>query len=141
MPISDRDKKYMKITKRLAISNNKNITRGKLAACLVIQNDLISIGQNSGKTHPIQKKFSKNAHSIFMHAEINCIINALRVVDEDDLQRATLYVHRVKRKSKTDHNWYDGLAEPCIGCKQAIEYYRIKKVVYSTNDDGVYKCL
>lgn len=139
--ITTRDKKYMQLAKRLAISNDKNVNRGKLAACIVIQNELISIGQNSGKTHPIQKKFSKNTHSIFMHAEINCIVNALRVVNESDLEKATMYVHRVKRRSKTDLNWYDGLAEPCIGCKQAISHYGIKKVIYSTNEDGIYQWL
>ena len=110
----------------------------KLAASLVIRNEIISIGYNSYKTHPLQKRFSKNIEAIFKHAEVDCIINALRHVDPSDLERSTLYVHRVKKLTKDHDYWSDGYSEPCCGCKQAINHFKIKKVVYSTEEDGSY---
>lgn len=129
-----RDEKYMAFVRRLAIDNKM---KTKLAACLVIRNEVISVGYNSDKSHPLQKRFGKNSESIFKHAEIDCIVNALRHVDEEDLKFATLYVYRVKRKSKGDNNWIDGMAEPCPGCQKAIEHFGIKKTVYSTDHEGL----
>lgn len=137
MAITNRDKRYMAFTRRLAISNSQN--RAKLAAALVIRNDIISIGQNSTtKSHPIQKRFGRNTESIFLHAEINCIINAIRNVDAEELSKATLYVYRVKKLDKDSKYWSDGISEPCTGCKQAIEHFRIKRVVYSTEENDIY---
>ena len=136
--INSRDNKFMAFTRRMAIQNSNSLNRAKLAASLVIRNEIISIGYNSYKTHPLQKRFSKNIEAIFKHAEVDCIINALRHVDPSDLERSTLYVHRVKKLTKDHDYWSDGYSEPCCGCKQAINHFKIKKVVYSTEEDGSY---
>ena len=139
--MNSRDEKFMAFTRRMAIQNSNSLNRAKLAASLVIRNEIISIGYNSYKTHPLQKRFSKNIEAIFKHAEVDCIINALRHVDSNDLERATLYVYRVKKLSKDHIEWSDGYSEPCCGCKQAIEHFKIKKVVYSTDEDYNYEIL
>jgi deoxycytidylate deaminase len=130
-----RDQKYMALTRRLAINNPMKI---KLAACLVIRNEVISVGLNSEKSHPMQKRFGKNSESIFKHAEVDAILGALRHIDSDLLKRSTLYVFRVKKKNKGDMTLVDGMAEPCSGCKKAIEHFGIKKVVYSTDNPDMY---
>lgn len=130
-----RDRKYMDFVRRLATSNNMKM---KLAACLVIRNEIISVGFNSDKSHPLQKRFSKNTEAIFKHAEVDCIIKALKIVDEEDLKDATLYVHRVKKQNKGDANWVTGMAEPCPGCAKAIEHFGIKRTVYSTDEEGLW---
>lgn len=130
-----RDQKYMALARRLAINNPMKM---KLAACLVIRNEVISVGYNSDKSHPMQKRFGKNSESIFKHAEVDAIVGALKHIDEDLLKRSTLYVFRVKRKNKGDLTWVDGLAEPCPGCKRAIEHFGIKKVLYSTDSPELY---
>lgn len=137
--LTNRDEKYMAFTRRMAISNQYTLNRAKLAACLVIRNEIISVGFNSYKTHPLQKKFAKNIEAIFKHAEVDCIINALRHVEQEELAKATLYVYRVKKLTKDNNFWSDGYAEPCIGCKSAIEYFKIKKAVFSTEEDYKYK--
>lgn len=134
--ITDRDKKYMAFTRRMAIQNSNSQNRAKLAASLVIRNEIISVGYNSYKTHPLQKRFSKNIEAIFKHAEVDCIINALRYVDYDDFSKSTLYVYRVKKLTKDHVDWSDGYSEPCCGCKQAIDHFKIKKVVFSTEEDN-----
>lgn len=139
--INFRDEKYMAFTRRMAIQNNNSQNRAKLAASLVIRNEIISVGYNSYKTHPLQKRFSKNIEAIFKHAEVDCIINALRHVEPEDLEKATLYVHRVKKLTKDHKYWSDGYSEPCCGCKQAIEHFKIKRVVYSTDEDNNYSMM
>jgi deoxycytidylate deaminase len=136
--INYRDEKYMAFTRRMAIQNSNSQNRAKLAASLVIRNEIISIGYNSYKSHPLQKRFSKNIEAIFKHAEVDCIINALRCVSTEDLEKATLYVYRIKRLTKESTFWSDGYSEPCCGCKQAINHFKIKKVVYSTEEDDKY---
>lgn len=133
--MSSRDKKYMDFVRRLATSNNMKI---KLAACLVIRNEIISVGYNSDKSHPLQKRFSKNSEAIFKHAEVDCIIKALKIIDEEDLKYATLYVYRVKKQNKGDAHWVSGLAEPCPGCHKAIEHFDIKRTVFSIDQEGCY---
>lgn len=133
--MNSRDLKYMAFVRRLAINNNM---RMKLAACLVLRNEVISVGFNSDKSHPLQKRFSKNNDAIFKHAEVDCIIKALRIVEQEDLKDATLYVYRVKKTNKGDVNWVSGLAEPCSGCSKAIEHFGIKKTVFSTDEEGMF---
>ena len=133
--MSSRDKKYMDFVRRLATSNNMKM---KLAACLVLRNEVISVGFNSDKSHPLQKRFAKNTDAIFKHAEVDCIIKALKIVDEDDLKNATLYVYRVKKQNKGDTGWVSGLAEPCPGCQKAIEHFGIKRTVFSLEDEKTY---
>ena len=78
--------------------------------------------------------------AIFKHAEVDCIIKALKIVDEEDLKDATLYVHRVKKLNKGDTNWVNGLSEPCPGCQKAIEHFGIKRTVFSLDEENVYGC-
>lgn len=125
----------MEFVRRLAIANRM---KTKLAACLVLRNEIISVGYNSDKSHPMQKRFGKNAESIFKHAEIDCIVNALKHTNAEELQRATLYVFRVKKKNKGDINWVDGIAEPCCGCSKAIEHFGIKRTIFSTDEQDKY---
>lgn len=136
--INSRDEKYMSFTRRMAIDNHNSQNRAKLAASLVLRNEVISVGYNSYKSHPMQKRFSKNIEAIFKHAEVDCIVKALRHVNSEELEKATLYVYRVKKFSKDSRFMCDGYSEPCCGCKQAISHFKIKKVVYSTEEDNNY---
>ena len=138
--ILNRDMKIMNFTRRLAIDNPGVNKRMKLAASLVIKRDVISVGVNVMRSHPIQKKFGKNDEAIYLHAEINAIVNSLNHVDKDDLRKADLYVYRVK-KDPTDpkrKHWVDGLSCPCEGCMSAIDAFKIKRVVYSTDSNLEY---
>lgn len=133
--ILTRDYKIMQFVKHLAIDNPGVNNRMKLAAAVVIKRDIISVGVNVMRSHPIQKKFGKNDASIYLHAEINAIINSLNHVDKEDLNRASLYVFRVKKDSndpKRKH-WVDGLSCPCEGCMSAIDAFKIKRVIHSTD--------
>ena len=107
----------------------------RVAAMIVYQNKVISVGTCSKKSHPLQKKFGKNEEAIFLHAEIAAIAKSLNYISLDELAKSTLYILRLRRKSRKDDTFLRALAKPCDGCSGAIKSFRIQKVYY-TNDEG-----
>ena len=126
-----RDREIIQYLYRLAYDHETTLNNGaKICAAVQIKNQLISIGFNQGKTHPLQARFGRNADSIFLHAEISAIKNALNHIHADDLIGATLFVARAKRNKARD--W--GLAKPCEGCTEAINFFGISTVNYTTDN-------
>jgi tRNA(Arg) A34 adenosine deaminase TadA len=113
---------------------NPNPTE-KFAAAVVWNNKIISIGMNSMKSHPLQAKYSKNEHAIFLHSEIDAIKNALREIDVDDFSKCDLYITRVKKEKPFTKKFVWGLAKPCAGCERAIAAFGLKRTIY-TCDEG-----
>jgi len=120
---------------------NDEYPRAKMAAALVKGNKIISIGINRMKTDPLQAKFGKNKESIFLHAEIHAIKNALRNYSVEEIRNSNLYIVRVKKISTHDHSFTWGMAKPCAGCQLAIDEFDIKNVVYSTDQNGKYEII
>jgi len=139
--ILNRDLKIMQFTRRAAIDNPGVNNRMKLAASIVIKRDVISVGTNVMRSHPVQKKYGKNSDSIYLHAEINAIVNSLNHVDRENLRKSDLYVYRVKKdmNDPARKHWVDGLSCPCEGCMSAIDAFKIKRVVYSTDTNNEYE--
>jgi deoxycytidylate deaminase len=127
--------KYIDLLSKIAISVEP-VRQARIAACLVYRNEIISFGINQMKTHPFQAQFGKNKDSIFLHAETDCIKNALREIDVDELARCTLYICRMKYQSHEKKKFVYGLAKPCTGCERAIATFNIKSVYYTLNDKG-----
>jgi tRNA(Arg) A34 adenosine deaminase TadA len=105
-----------------------------MSAVIVIKNKIVGLGFNQMKTHPFQAKFSKNKDSVYIHAEIHAIKNALRSIDVDDLRYADLYVTRVM-----NGNSKRGMSKPCEGCVGAIVEFGIKRVYYTDSEGKVLK--
>lgn len=101
----------------------------RVGAILTYKNTIVSFGSNSYKSHPLQKKYGKNANSIYLHAEIDAIRNALRVFD--DLSRCKLWICRAKRSSQFGP-MVRAMSRPCSGCQKALEAFGLKQVVYTT---------
>lgn len=107
----------------------KPVANARLFAAICIRNKIISVGCNKDKTHPLQLKFGKNPFSIFLHAELDAIKNSLKRINVLDLKKSTLFICRIKM----DNSW--GLAKPCKGCQEAMSFFRIPHVTYSTGID------
>lgn len=108
----------------------------RIAAGLVYKNEFISFGTNKYKTHPFQAKFGNTELSIYLHAEIDAIINASKRVAPDIIAKSTMYVSRMKWTDSKKRIMTQGLACPCEGCQKAIVAFDIKKVFFSENFDG-----
>ena len=120
---------------------------GRVAAAVVYKNKVVSFGHSHLKSHPFQKTYSKNRHSVFFHAETHAIKNSLRIIDVDTLKKCDLYVVRAKINPPPKRKkWTFGLSKPCSGCQKCIDNFELKNVYYSddsfvmkkTNSDFVY---
>ena len=115
---------------RLAIETEGVRGRIKLSAGVVYRKHLIATGVNSYKSHPMMLQWGKNSDSIFLHAEVDAIKNALRVITQEQLAKCDLYVVRVKKDKRGRYIY--GLAKPCEGCSRAVATFNIRNVYYTS---------
>lgn len=121
--------KYVEIALKIAQANDN--FRIKHSAIIVYRNRIVGVGINSMKSDPLQARYSKNCHAIWIHAEIAAIKNALKVVTVDQLRKATIYIARYREDFATQ-----GLSKPCIGCQRAIVAFGIGQIVYTCDSIG-----
>lgn len=117
-----------------AVSKSSDYRKIKIGCVIAERSEIISIGVNRIKSHPLQKrlnckyystKFSKG--TLFrhgLHAELHAILNA----GDRDLSGARIYIYR------EDHNGNMALCRPCPACMEAIRKKGIRKVYYTTPD-------
>lgn len=130
------DTKFIDILCKMAV-DVQPVANARIASAIVLKNNIISFGINQRKTHPFQARFGRNSESIYMHAEISAIHNALKRIDVSEISKSTLYIARMKKRkfSEKTFNWVTGNVCPCEGCMRAIVEFGIKRVVY-TGEDG-----
>ena len=136
--------KVMETLAKIAEDLDKNINRSgaRLASAIIYKNQIISYGVNQNKSHPFHSQFSESDDAIYLHAETDAIKNALKRIPESELEKASLYVCRVKYDSNgrgKKITW--GLAKPCIGCQRAIATFGIRDVIYSNEGIGNFQAL
>lgn len=119
---------------RLAIEAPGVQDRFKLSAGVVYKRKLIATGVNSYKTHPLMLGPGYRRGQIHLHAEVDAIKNALRLVTQDDLTKCDLYIVRVKRPDIHSKHWVHGLAKPCEGCQMTIATFGLRNVLYTTDE-------
>ena len=125
--------KYINVLSKIA-SDLSPVKSARLAACVVLQNDIVSFGVNEMKSHPFQARYGKNKDAVFLHAETSAIKNALKYISLHDLERCTLYISRVKFDDATKTKLIFGTAKPCPGCFRCINTFNIKKVYYTLDN-------
>lgn len=105
----------------------------RIAAAIVYKNELISVGVCSYKSHPLQKYYGRNSHSIYLHAEVDALIKARSRIGERgiSLKKCTLYIARVKKSYANATDFIPGLAKPCEGCMKAIHEAGLINIVYT----------
>lgn len=131
-----RHTKFINSLSKIALTV-KSIQSARIAAGIVYKNELIATGYNVKKSHPFHAKFSKNEESIYFHAETLAINNALKILNEKELENAHLYICRVKYTSSNKNSFEFGLCKPCSGCIKAIDKFKFKKVIYTLDGNGV----
>lgn len=109
--------------------------RVRMAAGVVYRKHLIATGVNRMKTHPLMMGEGYRKDQLFMHAEVDAIRNALRMISPKQLSQCELHIVRVKRPHNGSKKWVHGLAKPCPGCARTIASFDIEKV-YWTGDES-----
>lgn len=132
--IDDRDIRIMN-TLRVVVEDVPPVTGTRMAAAVAIRGTVLSIGNNQLRTHPFAARFGKNSDALFWHAETKAIHSFIRKHHPDDLQKATMYVMRIKRPHGNNRKWIMGMARPCKGCLSCIQDFGIPRMIYSNADD------
>lgn len=134
---SRQDYQYFKKAKE--ISKNSDFNKIHIGCIAVYQGNIIGVGYNSNKTHPVQKYYNKYRNTRIycgylapkLHAEISCL-NTIRFMDIN-FSKVKLYIYR----SRKDQEY--GLSRPCPSCMAAIKDLGIKHIYYTTNDGFAYE--
>lgn len=105
----------------------------QILACLTSKDGKIIYGLNSRKSHPMQKRFALNEFKIFMHAEIHCLVQAVRCKNFS-IPGSTIEVFRW---SKVSHS--PQLSFPCDGCFKALKESKVESVTYFDEEGFVRK--
>ena len=127
--LSNTDYKYFQKAHQIAtISDYKKTHVGCVAVYL---GQVIGLGCNCNKTHPIQKKYNryrKPSDSMLpkLHAEISCL-NQIKHLDIN-FSKVKLYIYRIRKDQPF------GMARPCPSCMAAIRDLGIRNIYYTTND-------
>lgn len=125
-----KDNYYLNLLAKIARAANNSPLRSRHAAAIILRNEVVSIGLNQKKSHPLQREFATTQHNIYLHAEIAAINNATKNRSFLDLSKALLYVVRIRTETEF------GYSEPCKGCVKAAMDFGIKKIIYSINGNG-----
>ena len=125
---TNKDKRFFEIAR--LISHTSEYKRIKIGAVVVKKNKIISVGVNSYKTHPIQKKYNRFRFDIedtnhTLHAEIQALVNIPYGTELNDL---TIYIYRESRKGRL------AKSRPCPSCMKLIKDIGIKKICYTTDE-------
>lgn len=131
-----KDLKYIEMLDKLA-QTIEPVGAARIASCLVYKRDIISFGFNKLKSHPMQSKYGKNSEAIYLHSEIDCVINFLRNNHVDLLSKCTLYISRAKFSNSKRKTFIRGLAKPCLGCSKCISAFNIKRTVFTTDSGDI----
>lgn len=119
-------------------SNIDPVRGGRHAAVVTYKNNPVAYGTNKLKSHPIQAKYATNPEAIFLHAEIDAIIQATRVLTPEEFHstNTSLLVLRVKfNPTKTKMSL--AMSKPCNTCQTCILDFGIPNVYY-TNKEGLW---
>ena len=125
--LSNTDYKYFQKAHQIAtISDYKKTHVGCVA---VYQGQVIGLGCNCNKTHPVQKKYNRYRKDLMLpklHAEISCL-NQIKHLDIN-FSKVKLYIYRIRKDQPF------GMARPCPSCMAAIRDLGIRNIYYTTND-------
>lgn len=114
----------------------KPFSAARIASAVVYKGKIISVGFNRRKSHPIQKKYGRNEESIFLHAEIDALVQATKILTRDEIKSSIIYVARRKHKENQNKEVW-GLAKPCEGCLKGIKDFGIQKIIYTMEDNKI----
>jgi hypothetical protein len=130
---TDKFKRLEDISKSLIEFNSKK--RCQHFSFILLKNKIISIGNNSKKTHPLNlknRKTSLRTGEDFSDQKHVCsefsAINKLKNMTNIDTKKCILVNIRYNRNGKI------ALSKPCMSCENLLKYFSFKKVIWTDND-------
>ena len=129
----DRFKRLEEISKSLLDFNSNK--RCQHFSFILYKNRVISIGNNSKKTHPSNlknRKTSLRTGEDFSDQKHICsefsAINKLKNMTNIDTKKCVLVNLRYNRNGEI------ALSKPCMSCETLLKYFSFKRVIWTDND-------
>ena len=119
-----RDEKFIKLA--LNIANLSQHPKFRLGAVIVKGSNVLSVGVNKLKTHPLQNNPHTNNKSLSIHAELCAILK----LSGEQLKNSTIYVARILA------NGISGIAKPCDVCETLLIEAGIKRFVWTIQENN-----
>lgn len=124
-------RKYFEVAR--AVSKLSDFKRIHIGCVIVDGKHIIATGQNTNKTHPMQKEYNRYRFdgdcrgNGSLHAEMMAMLSLPKGIDT---RKIVLYTYREDRFGNT-HN-----SRPCKACMRKIKELGIKTICYTT-DEGM----
>lgn len=127
---------YKYFDKAREIATLSDFRKTHVGCIAIYQGNIIGLGCNCNKTHPIQQYYNKyriQSDSMLpkLHAEISCL-NSIKDL-EINFSKVKLYIYRIRKDQAF------GLSRPCPSCMAAIKDMGIRDIYYTTNDGFAYE--
>lgn len=108
--------KFFNLARKLSYKSDYHSHR--LGAVIVKGGDILGVGFNKRKTHPLSKTRFNN-----IHAELSAVLNS----GLESLKGCDIYVYRETRHGQP------AMARPCAHCVEMLKQLSISKVYYTTD--------
>ena len=129
---------YKYFLKARQVATISDYYKTHIGCVAVYQGQVIGLGCNTNKTHPIQKfynRYREPSDTMLpkLHAEISCI-NQIKHLNIN-FSKVKLYIYRIRKDQPY------GMARPCPSCMAAIRDLGIRDIYYTTNEGYSYERL
>ena len=129
---------YKYFLKARQVATISDYYKTHIGCVAVYQGQVIGLGCNTNKTHPVQKfynRYSEPSDTMLpkLHAEISCI-NQIKHLNIN-FSKVKLYIYRIRKDQPY------GMARPCPSCMAAIRDLGIRDIYYTTNEGYSYERL
>ena len=129
--------KILEKTKEIAFAFDKNLFPKNCLhlSCIFYKGRIVSIGQNSKKTHPTNlrnPKINKDGVDISSFrgtcSELKTIKNIINTTNIP-ISKSILVNIRINKNNKIRNS------KPCSSCQKLLSYYQFSKIIYSSGDN------
>lgn len=128
MHLTKSHRAYFKAAK--AMSELSEFKQYHIGAVAVYGHKIISSGNNSNKTNPIQKRLNAHRFDVdtrhTVHAELACLLPLINRKDIN-FSDVSLYIYRAHKSGDL------ALARPCASCEALIRSLGIRNIYYTGN--------
>ena len=129
---------YKYFLKARQVATISDYYKTHIGCVAVYQGQVIGLGCNTNKTHPVQKfynRYREPSDTMLpkLHAEISCI-NQIKHLNIN-FSKVKLYIYRIRKDQPF------GLSRPCPSSMAAIKDLGIRDIYYTTSDGYSYERL
>ena len=129
---------YKYFLKARQVATISDYYKTHIGCVAVYQGQVIGLGCNTNKTHPVQKFYNRYREpSDTMLPKLHAKISSINQIKHLNINfsKVKLYIYRIRKDQPY------GMARPCPSCMAAIRDLGIRDIYYTTNEGYSYERL